>query len=86
MTDRPGCRARPGPVLGVGALVREHPGLFRPGDLAAALAGEVEPPAVVEVAAYLLAAGRIVLDDEGYLFVPEREGGDAPAMTIRYHG
>ncbi len=66
-SGRPGCRARPGPVLGVEALVREHPGSFRPGDLAAALAGELEPPAVAEVVAYLLAAGRITLDDEGYL-------------------
>ena len=69
--DRPGCRARPEPVLAVEAIVREHPRLLRPADLAAALAGELEPPAVEEVAAYLLAAGRIALDDEGYLFAPE---------------
>ena len=80
---RPGCRARPGPVLGVEALVREQPGLFRPADLAAALAGEIEPPAVAEVVAHLLAAGRIALDDEGYLVWKGRAGreahGDAPA-------
>jgi hypothetical protein len=66
-SGRPGCRARPGPVLGVEALVRERPGVYRPSDLAAALAGELEPPAVAEVVAHLLAAGRITLDDEGYL-------------------
>ena len=66
-SGRAGCRARPGPVLGVEALVREHPGSFRPSGLAAALAGELEPPAVAEVVAYLLETGRIALDDEGYL-------------------
>ena len=76
-SGRAGCRARPGPVLGVEALVREHPGVFRPANLAAVLAGELEPPAVAEVAAHLLAAGRIALDAEGYLFVPEPEGGDS---------
>ncbi len=75
-SGRPGCRARPGPVLAVETFVRERPGAYRPGDLAAVLAGDLEPPAVEEVAAYLLAAGRIALDDEGYLFAPEREGGD----------
>ena len=52
---------------GLGRLVREHPGTFRPSGLAAALAGELEPPAVAEVVAYLLETGRIALDDEGYL-------------------
>lgn len=75
-SERPGCRARPGPVLAIEALVREHPGTYRTDDLAAALAPELELPAVAEVAAYLLAAGRIGLDAEGYLFVPERGGAD----------
>lgn len=67
MTDRPGCRARPGPVLAVEAFVREHPGVYRPAELAPALSGVLEPSTVAEVVAYLLAAGRVVLDDEGRL-------------------
>jgi hypothetical protein len=35
--------------------------------LAAAFPGGLEPSAVAEVVAYLLAVGRAVLDDEGYL-------------------
>jgi hypothetical protein len=67
MTDQPGCRARPGPVLAVEAFLGEHPGVYRPGELAAALAGELKPSAVAEVVAYLLAVGRAGLDEEGYL-------------------
>jgi hypothetical protein len=67
VTDRPGCRARPGPVLAVEAFLGEHPGAYRPAEFAAAFPGGLEPSAVAEVVAYLLAVGRAVLDDEGYL-------------------
>jgi hypothetical protein len=67
MTGLPGCRARPGPVLAVEAFVREHPGACRPDEVAAAFAGTFEPSAVVEVVAYLVGAGRVLLDDEGCL-------------------
>ncbi len=67
MTDRPGCRARPGPVLAIEAFLGEHPGAYRPDELAVALTGDLEPSAVAEVVAYLLAVGRAVLDDEGCL-------------------
>ncbi len=67
MTDRPGCRARPGPVLAVEAFLGEHPGAYRPAELPAAFPGNLEPSAVAEVVVYLLAAGRATLDEEGYL-------------------
>lgn len=73
-TDRagqPGCRARPGPVLAVEGFLGEHPGAYRPEELTPAFAGVLEPSAVAEVVAYLLATGRVFLDDGGCLV---REG------------
>ncbi len=70
MTDRRGCRARPEPVLAVEASLHEHPGAYRPDELAAALPGDLGPSAVAEVVAYLLAVGRAALDEEGYLVPP----------------
>ncbi|MEN6341399.1 MAG: hypothetical protein ABFC89_02450 [Methanospirillum sp.] len=70
MTGRPGCRARPGPVLSVEGFLAEHPGEYRPSELASAFAGVLEPSAVAEVVAYLLATGRVFLDGEGYLVRP----------------
>lgn len=65
-----GCRARPGPVLAVEAFLDEHPGAYRPDDLALALAGGLDASAVAEVVAYLLASGRAVLDGDGCLVRP----------------
>lgn len=71
MTDPRRCRSRPEPVLAVEAFVHEHPGLFRPEELAAALMGGFEPSVVAEVVAYLLEVGRVALDDGGRLVRPE---------------
>jgi hypothetical protein len=67
MTDRPGCRARPGPVLAVEAFLDENPGVFRPEELPQVFADVLEPSSVAEVVAYLLVSGRAALDDDGYL-------------------
>ena len=67
MTDRPGCRARPGPVLAVEAFLRQRPGVYRPDEIAGVMVGGLEPSAVAAVVAYLLDTGRVVLDDEGCL-------------------
>jgi hypothetical protein len=67
VTSRHRCRSRPEPVLAVEAFVREHPGGFRPEEVAAALTGGLEPSAVTEIIEYLLEAGRIALDDGGRL-------------------
>lgn len=61
MTRTRGCRARPGPVLAVEAFIGEHPGIYRPEELADIFAVTALPPAVVkEVLAHLLGirAGR----------------------------
>lgn len=67
MTDRPRCRARPDPVLAVEAFLRERPGVYRPDEIAGAMARSLEPSAVAAVVAYLLESERAVLDDEGCL-------------------
>ena len=69
MTDRPGCRTRPDPVLAVEAFLGMHPATYRPNELAEALSlsSGFDPSIVAEVVAYLLAVGRATLDDEGYL-------------------
>ena len=68
MTRTRGCRARPGPVLAVEAFIGEHPGIYRPEELADIFAVTALPPAVVkEVLAHLLGTGRVVLDNDGRL-------------------
>jgi hypothetical protein len=50
------------------AFLDEHPGAWRPDELAAVFAGILTPSAVAEVVAYLLASGRAGIDDDGCLF------------------
>jgi hypothetical protein len=70
VTAGPGCRARPDPVVAVEAFIRGRPGEIAPDDLADALCGEVPPPVVAEVVAYLLSIGRLGLDRDGHLVTP----------------
>lgn len=70
MTGRPGCRARPEPVVAVEAFVRDRPGAIAPDELADALGGELPPPVVTEIVAYLLSTGRLGLDRDGRLVAP----------------
>ncbi len=64
---RSGCRARPEPILLVESFLDRHPGEFRPGEMADALAGALPEAVVVEVVAYLRATGRPAIDDDGRL-------------------
>lgn len=64
MNRRSGCRTRPGPILAVEELIGEHPGVYSPEDVGSFFAGALDPATVAEIVAYLLDAGRLVLDAE----------------------
>lgn len=79
--DRVGCRRRPEPVLVVEEQDRDAPCLYRPADVAAALAEAFAPAVISAVVDYLLESGRLVLDDEGCVIAHPHGHPDA----ARFH-